>query len=257
MTTSPPGPAHHPSPAASRAELAVFDGFPYLVSRVVPAMYHFTLLPGGASEADLIGLARAQWRANRLAVCLVAGLERTLYINANGRERLETIPPMGGVPIAGRLRPPTIWAETPELQTRQQRLAGFIEAREPKGGSMLGDLTKGGREATADEVARLAGTGREGIPRGLESCPTCYERRGDCLDRSPTFFCRVVTVHCRCANDNRCAACGQLLYERKLNANYYETGDGHIWHVPGFCAFSHRCPPVSAISASDPSTRAR
>jgi hypothetical protein len=104
-------------------------------------MYHFTLLPEDASEADLIGLARAQWRANRLEVCLVAGPERALYINANGRERLETMPPMGGVPIAGRLRPPTIWAETPELRTRQQRLAGFINARAPKDGSMLGDLT--------------------------------------------------------------------------------------------------------------------
>jgi hypothetical protein len=31
---------------------------------------------------------------------------------------------------------------------------------------LLGDLTKGGREATADEVGRLAGTGPEGRPRG-------------------------------------------------------------------------------------------
>jgi hypothetical protein len=51
-----------------------------------------------------------------------------------------------------------------------------------------------------------------------------------------------MTVHCRCQNDNRCAACGGFLYERKLNANYYNPSDGQIWHVPGFCRFRHQCP---------------
>jgi hypothetical protein len=107
---------------------------------------------------------------------------------------------------------------------------------------MFGDLTKGGRDATADEVGRLAGAGPEGRPRGLERCPTCEEWRGRCLDPSPTFVCKVMTVHCGCQNDNRCAACGGFLYERKLNANYYNARDGQIWHVPGFCGFRHRCP---------------
>jgi hypothetical protein len=51
-----------------------------------------------------------------------------------------------------------------------------------------------------------------------------------------------MTVHCGCQNDNRCAACGGFLYERKLNANYYNPRDGEIWHVPGFSGFRHRCP---------------
>ncbi len=53
-------------------------------------------------------------------------------------------------------------------------------------------------------------------------------------------------VHCRCQNDNRCAACGGFLYERKLNANYYNARDGQIWHVPGFSGFRHRCPDGTA-----------
>jgi len=44
-------------------------------------------------------------------------------------------------------------------------------------------------------------------------------------------------------------ACGGFLYERKLNANYYNPRDGQIWHVPGFCAFRHRCPPRSGTAA--------
>jgi len=48
-------------------------------------------------------------------------------------------------------------------------------------------------------------------------------------------------VHCRCANDNRCAACGDLLHERKLNANTYNEADGHVWHTPGFAGLGHVC----------------
>ena len=129
-----------------------------------------------------------------------------------------------------------------ELQARQGRLDALVLAHRRKGGYILGDLTKGGREATADEVGRLAGAGPEGRPRGLESCPTCGEWRGRCLDPSPTFVGKVMTVHCGCQNDNRCAACGGFLYERKLNANYYNPRDGQIWHVPGFSGFRHRCP---------------
>src|SRR5581483_11717396 len=167
MTTLPPGPAQPASPAAPRAELAVFDSFPYLVTRVVPAMYHFTLLPGDASDRELTELARAHWRANRLDVCLVTAPDRAVFISAHGRERPETTPPMGGVPIAGRLRASKTWAATAELQARHQRLAAFIDRHAPKGGSMLGDLTKGGREANADDVARMAGANHEGVPRGL------------------------------------------------------------------------------------------
>ncbi len=48
-------------------------------------------------------------------------------------------------------------------------------------------------------------------------------------------------VHCRCENDNRCAACGGLLAARKLNANYFDPADGSVWHVPGFSGFHHQC----------------
>ena len=46
--------------------LSLFEGFPYLVTRVVPAMYHVMLVPADASELELVLLARTQWRANRL-----------------------------------------------------------------------------------------------------------------------------------------------------------------------------------------------
>jgi hypothetical protein len=221
--------------------LPLFEGFPYLVTRVVPAMYHITLVPAEASDLELALLARTQWRANRLEVCLVTGVDRAWFISADGRDELAQTPPRGGTLVTRCLKPSRPFADTVELRARQQRLDAIVEACRRKGGYMFGDLTKGGREATADEVGRLAGTGPEGWPRGLERCPTCGERRGRCLDPSPVFPWKVMTVHCRCQNDNRCAACGGFLYERKLNANYFQPRDGHIWHVPGFCGFSHQC----------------
>jgi hypothetical protein len=227
--------------------LPLFEGFPYLVTRVVPAMYHLILLPMTASELELVLLARTQWRANRLETCLVTGADRARFISADGRDALAQTPPRGGTLVTGCLKRARPFADTLELWARQHRLDAIVEACRRKDGYMFGDLTKGGRDATPDEVGRLAGTGPEGRPRGLECCQACEEWRGRCLDPSPVFPWKVMTVHRRCQNDNRCAACGGTLYERKFNANYFQPSDGHIWHVPGFCSFSHRCPtPIGA-----------
>lgn len=236
--------------ATPHANSAGFDGFPYLVIRVAPNLYHITLLPGDASEPELAAIARAQRRANHLGVWLILGPQHALSIELDGRDRLEVRSPCAGVPVTGRLRPPRTWPETADLRARQRRLANFIETHGPKSGYLFGDRTKGGREATADDVARLSGVGLDGLPRGLARCPTCREWRGQCLDPSPSFFCRVVTVHCRCQNDSRCAACGELLADRKLNANYYDPRDRQIWHIPGFCGLGHLCAPATAAKAT-------
>jgi hypothetical protein len=104
---------------------------------------------------------------------------------------------------------------------------------------ILGDVTKGGRLPTADEEERLAGMHADNVPRGLWPCPRCGEWRGECLDTLIREL--VVRVHCLCENDNRCAACGELLHTRKLNANHFDPADGKIWHTPAFAALGHRC----------------
>jgi hypothetical protein len=106
---------------------------------------------------------------------------------------------------------------------------------------MFGDLTKGGRAATPEELRELAGMNAAGVPRGLEQCTVCSEWRGACLDPSEMFAGQLMTVHCRCQNVNRCGRCAARLYERRLNANYYDPDENVIWHVPGFCGLGHRC----------------
>jgi len=229
----------------------LFDGFPYLVTRVVPSMYHVILLPDDLGAENLIEIARRQARANRLPTCLALQADSALYIGPDGRESWTDLPPTGGVIVAGRLQPYGAFPQSHALTARRLVLARFVQKVTPRTGYMFGDLTKGGRKPTLEEEVQLAGAQQNRVPRGLDSCARCGEWQGRCLDPSPRFTGLVMEVHCRCANDNRCAACGALLYDRKLNANCYDETDGQIWHVPGFSAFGHTCrsgnlcPPTS------------
>jgi hypothetical protein len=217
----------------------LFEGFPYLVTRVVQTMYHVIVLPDDI-DVPLVEVARLQARANALPTCLVCAADSAVYIGADRCEH-QGEPPRGGVIVTGRLRPCRVFTETASLVSRRSALDRFIDQVTPRKEYMFGDLTKGGQPATLEETVMLAGTQANGVPRGLARCPQCGEWRGRCLDPSPQFAGQVMEVHCRCANNNRCAACGGLLHTRKLNANQYREADGQIWHTPGFSAFGHRC----------------
>jgi hypothetical protein len=218
---------------------SLFDRFPYLVTRVVPAMYHIIVVPDDLGEGDLVEITRRQARANALPTRLVRATDSAFYVEPDGREHRGE-PPRGGILIADRLRPCRPFSETPALVARRSALACRIEAMKP-GGYIMGDLTKGGRPATLEETVVLAGRQPNGVPRGLIRCGRCAEWRGRCLDPSPHFAGQVMDVHCYCANDNRCAGCGGLLYKRKLNANTYNEVDGQVWHTPGFSGLDHTC----------------
>jgi hypothetical protein len=192
-----------------------------------------------------VDITRRQARANVLPTGLVRAADSALHVAPDGREYLAE-PPRGGIIVTGRLRPCRPFPETQTLVARRLALARHIEAVTPRTGYVLGDLTKGGRPATLEENVMLAGRQPNGIPRGLVRCARCGAWRGRCLDPSPTFAGQVMDVHCRCANDNRCAACGDLLHESKLNANTYNEADGQIWHTPGFSGLGHACARVTS-----------
>lgn len=221
--------------------LPQYDGFPYLNTRVCSALYHITLVPEGAPESTLLNLARAQVAANRLDVCLVLDASRCVFLWAGGRTQPSSDTPRGGTLLANLLELSVDLLPTEDLRLREADLVRIVEHDRRKGTYMVGDLTKGGRKATPEELQRLSGTNGHYFPRGLTQCATCREWRGECLDPSPQFAGMVMRAHCRCENHNRCARCGAQLYGARLNANYYNPQDGAIWHVPGFCGLSHRC----------------
>jgi hypothetical protein len=220
-------------------DLPLFDGFPYWVTRVASGVYHITLLPP-VPTAMLIEATQRQATINQLPTCLVLAEHHAHYVDASGHTHTSQEPPRGGIIFTGGLAPVLRGdAASQDLRLRTQRLATLIDGL-PDGG-VFGDLTKGGRPATADDLARLGGLQSDGTPKGLHRCGVCGDWAGTCLDPSEVFAGQVMTVHCRCDNHNRCARCGGLLHERRLNANYYNPQNRSIWHVPGFVAFGHRC----------------
>lgn len=217
-----------------------FDGYPYWTTHVARAICHITVLPRGP-VAMLDQATALQVRANQLPIWLVLAADRALYIEPGGHARLTDQPPRGGFLFADQLAPVLpADPEHPDFRARAQRLAALLRTQ-PRHGAIFGDLTKGGRPATPDELRTLHGVQDDGTPNGLSRCGRCHDWSGICLDPSEAFAGQVMRVHCRCDNHNRCARCGELLAGRRLNANFWDPADRAIWHVPGFEAFGHQC----------------
>jgi len=231
-------PVHQPT--IDRVDVRVFEGYPYVITRVSPALFHFLLLPVDLEPKRLMEFTRRQLIFNRLPTCLVLGSESAIYYNPDGQITISDLVPAGAIYLSGKLQPCEVFRETAELKRRADELHTFLE-NTPQDGYLLGDLTKGGRPATPEEKARMTGRQRNGIPKGLTQCKSCLDWYGVCLDPNPEFEGKVMRVHCKCENWNWCARCGQPLADRRLNANYFDESDGHIRHVPGFTGLNHRC----------------
>jgi hypothetical protein len=221
-----------------------FDGFPYLLSNLSAGIFHISLLPTELDLDDLQWIARTQVAHNRFGSSLVLGTDSCYYFAPNGKVLHSNKAPSGGITFAGRLR---LCRQVRVERARRLRLRDYIVQHGPDG-AVFGDLSKGGRRATVDELDELAGEQDDGVPVGLERCDVCGDWRGECLDPDRKFSGLIMRVRCQCENDTRCARCGHPFGDRAVNANYFDGGT--IWHVPGFTAFKHRC-RVFRIGATD------
>jgi len=220
------------------------DVYPYIVTRMAPSLYHIMILPK-LGEQKLFFLANAQHILNDLDLCLVLDKNDSIYFEKNNNTRTKERP-SGGIIFTGRLLPYLNDEQSKEFDStfeeRRNELKKYCESQ-PKMEHILGDLTKGGRDATKEELEKLGKPNVEykKVPNGLIECNKCFRFKGICLDPSKEFKGKVMTVNCKCDNQNRCASCSNLLYNNKLSANYYSENKNEIWHVPGFCAFYHEC----------------
>ena len=224
---------------------------PYLIVRVVPSLFHVTVLPAHLSDQDLTALARAQVRANGFDACLVHAARHGLALPAEGSEHLVADVPFArfdhwsSAPVIGRLKTASPLPTTEESRRRQARLeaaVGAFSARRaerlrqrgmlPVAPYLLGDPTKAARDATPAELQNLAGQQGDGVPVGLVPCAECGGWRGECLDPNPPCHGKVLRMHCRCENQNRCARCGEPFAQFRLNANHYDARFDVIVHVP-------------------------
>ena len=223
-----------------------FDGFPYLVTRIGRTpLRHLSLLPADWSRARLLDIARRQVAANRLDACLCLGRGDAVYLYADGTEAAGT-QVLAGVPVKDGLRLSVELPGTEELGARKAAFEAFCERLGSPDGFIVGDGLEGGRRATPADVTRLDGRDEEGIPAGLRRCVGCGHLRGEYLaargegngDMTP----RVVEVHCRCQNHNRCARCGGPLAAGRLSAYEYDEAAGRLLYRAAYAGLDHRCP---------------
>lgn len=220
--------------------LPLFDGFPYIWTRLVAAFYHIILLPGSYPILDLTEITRKQAQANNLPTCLVLDPAECIYFYPGGQQGVSDRVPRGSSLISSKLKASCHLPQSRELAQRARRLEEF--QRQQKGGRyVLGDRTEGGRKATEAELQTLSGRQENGVPKGLVQCSSCGKWHGSCFDPIPEFNGLLLRVHCICENDNYCARCGGHLYERKLNANFYRQDIGEVLYVPAFCGLNHKC----------------
>ena len=217
-----------------------FDGYPYLLTQVVPGYLHLLLLPSDLPSLALRDLARVQAHANRLPTALVLGEDLCLYLRTDGIEIVASECPQDGLIVFGYLRPTPLVTPSAELMAREDRLDAYTDEYH-RSGSFHSDPRDGGRLASVAEQERLSGQGPDGLPKGLTSCPGCGEMRGECLYRIEPDEDYIVQTYCRCANWNRCAQCGAPLYEWRLNASYFDRYDGQVSYTPGHKALWHTC----------------
>jgi hypothetical protein len=227
-------------PAVDGLAIPPFDGYPYLLTQVVPGHRHLILLPRDLPSPTLRELARIQVRANRLPTALVLDEDFCLYLRTDGIETLAPEGPNCGLIVSGYLRPPAPFAPSPELVAREDRLEAYASEYH-RSGSFRSDPRDGGWLASDAERIRLAGRGPDNLPKGLTSCLRCGDMRGNCLYRIEPDEDYVVQVYCRCANWNQCAQCGDPLHEWRLNAVYFDRYNGHVSYAPGHKAFWHTC----------------
>src|SRR5437016_8736431 len=200
---------------------------PYLMVEIVATLYHLTVLPAEFGDDALEAVARAQVQANRLAACLVLGERRVLAIDAEGIERPETEVPFRlfghwiSAAVTRRLRTARPLPPTDEVLRRQTALEAAIReypARRaevlrqrgmlPPADFVVGDLTKGGRDATPAELAALSGRQSNGVPMRLVVCADCGFWKRECLDPNRERRGKVMRVHCGRSEERRVGKVG-------------------------------------------------
>jgi hypothetical protein len=219
--------------------LPAFDGAPYLATRLEPDLYHLLLLPARWPLYSQLNVAFRQAEANRLPTHFLMTADSCLWLQPNGGVVPARAEPRDVGVTFGKIQP----CETLPLDMESiDRAASLREFLRAQGDRVIGcDPNRGGWAPSDAEAEKLGGPLRDGVPPGLERCEECGEWRGECLDPGRIAEPLVLPVACTCENDNRCARCDELLFERALQCNWYDEDDGSLRYVPGFHALDHAC----------------
>jgi hypothetical protein len=234
-----PGSRSSSPPIGLSLLLPGFADTPYLSTRIEPDLHHILLLPRRWPLYSQLNVAFRQAEANRLPTYFVITPDTCLWMQPDGSVLPARAEARDVAVTLGKLAACEVMPNDADLVAREQRLRQFIQQQ---GGRTIGcDPARGGCVPSAEEAEAYRGQGEEGLPRGLERCPECGEWRGACLDPRRPLDPLLLPVCCPCDNDNYCAWCGEPLFERRLQCNWYDEEDRGLHYVPGFHALDHVC----------------
>ena len=215
-----------------------FEWTPYLATRIEPDLYHLLLLLRHWPLYSQLNVAFRQAEANRLPTHFLMTPDSCLWFQPSGAVVPARAEPRDVAVTFGKLAPCEL---LPEDVDSIERLAALREFARGQGDRTIGcDPNRGGWIPSAEESETLGGRRADGVPKGLERCTECGEWRGGCLGSSGSVE-LILPVSCACDNDNECARCGEPLFERRLQCNWFDEDDGTLRYVPGFHALDHAC----------------
>jgi hypothetical protein len=134
---------------------------------------------------------------------------------------------------------------TSEVTARRTALKAYAAPLVAGDGTIVGDGLEAGRPATPSEIGWHRPPSDEELPIGLTRCETCGAAAGEYLalsgEGSGDMTPRIVQVHCRCENHNRCAWCEQGLDDWRLSAYFWDESKASVCYVAAYCGLGHRC----------------
>jgi hypothetical protein len=109
-----------------------FQGFPYLVTRAMAAVYCIDPMSADCPTAELKALAWKRVHRTGLRCCLVLSPSKCIYFEPEGKEVTSKLPPSGGLTFAGKSRTLQLDPEASELAERRERLHQYVDQERSK-----------------------------------------------------------------------------------------------------------------------------
>ena len=237
-----------------------YDMFPCLLIEAEEHLWNLLPLREDLHPDILIGIASTQAAANQLPMRLCTGTVGFNFLSQPpNREWAEELHIW---PVHDRILPTTLRLPYDMLVSKKQirEIERFITER----GLARPYLDRCTRRLTNrwanNYEHESTGYDDDGVPKGCTRCPRCGEYQGFYAEAhrpacgNQNGHSTACYVYCLCANNNRCAACGKLLAERKLRGHYFDDRGDRISYYSGLHALAHRCaeadlsPPMDFVA---------
>ena len=221
--------------------LPVFDGTPYLATRIEPELFHILLLPRGWPLYSQLNVAFRQAEANRLPTYFLLTPDSCLWLRTDGSVLPARAEPRELAVAVGKLDAVrTSCRADADLRERTERLREYAWTA-GRADDLVRSGSAGAGRLRRRRPRRWPGRAERGCRRASSGARSAASGGARASTAGLSVEPLVLPVCCLCENDNECAWCGEPLFERRLQCNWYDEEEGALHYVPGFHALDHVC----------------